>query len=94
MKILDAIYTLRTWFVKNNLKLPKVTLSFNNPNDYYAFEWALRKDMMNEPMDVYSTVPDAPRSLDVGRGTVMGIEIEVKKPELPARAVFHMDDFR
>ena len=86
MSVLEAIHTLRIWFIKHQLKLPRVTLTFDEPKDFYGFQYAVRNEVQKEQ---YMYLSQFNPALDTTHGSVMGIDVEVKCPRARPGDVYH-----
>lgn len=80
MKILEAIDTLRYWFLKNNITIdPKkfrIRIEFDDMRDYAQFESAFRHDIhINQP-EMYMVY--SPFHSD--RAEIMGVQIICTPP--------------
>jgi len=85
MGIMEAIHTLRGWFIKNQLKLPRVTLTFDDPKDFYGFQFIVRNEMNKNGYQFIST----PSQADMTHGTIMNIQVDVKCPAARSGDVYH-----
>lgn len=74
MKIIEALSTLKRWFDQYDIKPPRITLSWDDPRDYYHFKGEVQHQMLTQQSQLFAN------SGGQKFNTFMGVEIDVVQP--------------